>query len=462
MMRAKFFARTALGLALAMGVAAGTATPIMAKAKVEKPKETKLSPSKAYIPVYLAAKAAIDAAVKRPDVLAARTAVVNAQAVADGARTKKAQTEANARVATAVTALGTLLAPEKALVEKTVAVGTTADDKELSGQLLFGMGDMAFDPAMQRRGLQMRIESGKNPSTLVPVIYARIGGFSYELKDYPAAREASQKALDLGYTGTDASITIAQSYIKDNQAATGLKVLHDLTLKSGVSAPENWFNYGVMQSYGAKLPGEAAYFGSELVSRYPSQSNWTLAIVVVRDLNQFQGLDQIDLLRLMERTRSYSESRDYVDYIQALSKRGMPGEALKIIDQGIASKMLMASDQFVVDAKKESLGRVASDRASLAAQERDARGPKATVTSITAAADTLLSYDQPAKAEELYLLALAKPGVDGSKIYLRLGIAQADQGKYAEAQASFAKVTDARAPIAQLWAGYAKAKAAGK
>ena len=462
MLRAKFFARTALGLALAMGVAVGSATPIMAKAKVEKPKETKLSPSKAYIPVYLAAKAAIDAAVKRPDVLAARTAVVNAQAVAEGARTKKAQTEANARVATTVTALGTLLAPEKALVEKTVAVGTTADDKELSGQLLFGMGDMAFDPAMQRRGLQMRIESGKNTATLMPLLYAKVGSFSYELKEYAAARAASQKALDLGYTGTDASITIAQSYIKDNQAPMGLKVLHDLTLKMGASAPENWFNYGVMQSYGAKLPGEAAYFGSELVSRYPSQSNWTLAIVVVRDLNQFQGLDQIDLLRLMERTRSYSESRDYVDYIQALSKRGMPGEALKIIDQGIASKMLMASDQFVVDAKKESLARVASDRASLAAQERDARGPKATVASITAAADTMLSYDQPAKAEELYLLALAKPGVDGSKIYLRLGIAQSDQGKYADAQASLAKVTDARAPIAQLWSSYAKAKAAGK
>ena len=51
--------------------------------------------------------------------------------------------------------------------------------------------------------------------------------------------------------------------------------------------------------------------------------------------------------------------------------------------------------------------------------------------------------------------------VPSSKL-IRLGIAQVDQGKYADAQANFAKVTDARAPIAQLWSAYAKNKIAGK
>ena len=73
-----------------------------------------------------------------------------------------------------------------------------------------------------------------------------------------------------------------------------------------------------------------------------------------------------------------------------------------------------------------------------------------------------MSYGEPAKAEELYKLALAKPGVETARVNLQLGIAQADQGKYADAQASFAKVNDTRAPIAQLWTSYAKAKAAGK
>jgi tetratricopeptide (TPR) repeat protein len=199
-----------------------------------------------------------------------------------------------------------------------------------------------------------------------------------------------------------------------------------------------------------------------LVALYPTKENWSLAIAVVRDLNGYQGLDQLDLLRLMQRTGSFSEERDYVEYVQAATKRGMPGEALKIIDAGVAAGMLKPNDQFVMDAKKESTARVGADRASLPAQERDARGPKGTSLTITAAADTFLSYDLPAKAEELYELALTKPGTDVSRIYLRLGIAQADQGKYADALANFAKVTDARAPIAMLWSAYAKAKAAGK
>ena len=57
-----------------------------------------------------------------------------------------------------------------------------------------------------------------------------------------------------------------------------------------------------------------------------------------------------------------------------------------------------------------------------------------------AAGDAFLSYQKPAEAEEFYTLALAKPGVDTPRVLTRLGIAQADQGKSAEAQATFAKV----------------------
>jgi hypothetical protein len=60
----------------------------------------------------------------------------------------------------------------------------------------------------------------------------------------------------------------------------------------------------------------------------------------------------------------------------------------------------------------------------------------------------------------MYQIALTKPGVDAPRVLTRLGIAQTDLGKTAEAQANFAKVTGIRAPIAALWAAYAKGKAA--
>ena len=462
MIRAHFFTRTALGLALAVSIAAGSATPVLAKdkpAKDQKAKEAKLAPSKAFIPVYVAAKAAIEAASKRPDVIAARQAVAAAQTVLQAAQGKKAQTEARARYNAAAAAVGPLLVAEKAAVEKTATVAVNVDDKFLLGQLLLSLGSVAFDVPLQRQGIQLQLDSGKINAADKPKYLMVLGNLAMDLKDYASARASFQAASDAGAVPGESLINLADAYIKDGQPAAGLKVLQSAVVKTGAIAPEGWMRYGIATAYRAKLPIDAALFSNQLVSMYPTKENWSLAIAVVRDLNGYQGLDQLDLLRLMQRTNSFSEERDYVEYVQAATKRGMPGEALKLINAGVASGMLKPNDQFVIDAKKEANARIGADRASLPAQERDARGPKGTAVSITAAADTMLSYDMSANAEALYRLALAKPGVDTMRVNLRLGVAQADQGKYAEALASFAKVTDGRAPIAQLWSAYASANA---
>lgn len=464
MMRAKFFARTALGLTLAMGVAAGTVSPAWAK---DKPKDAakeapKLAPSKGYIPVYQAAKTAMDAAGKRPDVIAARQVATDALNAVKAAQGKTAKAAAQAKYDAAAAVIMPLLASEKAAVDKSTATATNVDDKFLAGQLELSLGLLAMDPRVQRVGIQHQVDSGKLNVADKPKFLMAIGNLSVDLKDYPAARTAYQAASDAGAPPSEALINLADAFIKDGQTPAGLKVLQDAVVKTGPGAPEGWMKYGVASAYRGKLPNEAAMFANELVAMYPTKENWSLAVAVVRDLNGYQGHDQIALLRLMQRTGSFSEERDYVEYIQALSKRGLPGEALKIIDQGVAAGLLKANDQFVIDARKEATGRVASDKNSLPVQDREAHAAAASAATITAAADTFLSYDQPAKAEELYRLALAKPGVETARVNLQMGIAQADEGKYAEAQASFAKVNDTRAPIAQLWSSYAKAKAAGK
>ena len=110
---------------------------------------------------------------------------------------------------------------------------------------------------------------------------------------------------------------------------------------------------------------------------------------------------------------------------------------------------------FVSEANTISAARVQADTADLPKLAKDARSPGATVATLMAAGDAFLSYQKPAEAEEFYALALAKPGVDTPRVLTRLGIAQADQGKTAEAQASFAKVEGARQAIARLWGIYA-------
>jgi Flp pilus assembly protein TadD len=54
---------------------------------------------------------------------------------------------------------------------------------------------------------------------------------------------------------------------------------------------------------------------------------------------------------------------------------------------------------------------------------------------------------------------LTKPGADTARLYTRLGIAQLDQGNFAGARETFAKVTGARQYIAQLWSLLASQRA---
>ncbi|WP_374588108.1 hypothetical protein [Novosphingobium sp.] len=461
MVRAKFFARTALGLALAMGVAAGgVSAPAMAKEKEKKAEAPKITLSKGFMPAYQATKTALDAAAKRPDVVAGREAATAAENAYRSAQGKAARDAARAKYDAAIAALGTVVAAENQAVENAFTAATTPDDKFVAGQLGLTLGQLSLDKKMQRRGLQSMVDSGKVAAADAAKFNYYIGGLAFDSRDYAGARAAFQAAIAGGYTEGGIDGLLADSYFNDNQVAEGLKVLNAAIAKRGAAAPEDWIRKGIVVSYKAKLAPEAVAFSNKLVEGYPTKENWALAIAVIRDMSQFQNQEQLDLMRLMDRTASWSEARDYFEYIQAADPRRLPAEALKVIDLGIASGKLQASDVSVSDARNIASGRIAADKASLVGLERDARAASGSAATAMAGGDAFLSYGDAAKAEALYQIALSKPGVDAPRVLTRLGIAQTDLGKTAEAQATFAKVTGLRAPIAALWSAYAKSKAA--
>ena len=461
MVRAKFFAGTAVGLALAMGVAAGgVSAPAMAKEKEKKAEAPKITLSKGFMPAYQATKTALDAAAKRPDVVAGREAATAAENAYRSAQGKAARDAARAKYDAAIAALGTVVAAENQAVENAFTAATTPDDKFVAGQLGLTLGQLSLDKKMQRRGLQSMVDSGKVAAADAAKFNYYIGGLAFDSRDYAGARAAFQAAIAGGYTEGGIDGLLADSYFNDNQVAEGLKVLNAAIAKRGAAAPEDWIRKGIVVSYKAKLAPEAVAFSNKLVEGYPTKENWALAIAVIRDMSQFQNQEQLDLMRLMDRTASWSEARDYFEYIQAADPRRLPAEALKVIDLGIASGKLQASDVSVSDARNIASGRIAADKASLVGLERDARAASGSAATAMAGGDAYLSYGDAAKAEALYQIALSKPGVDAPRVLTRLGIAQTDLGKTAEAQATFAKVTGLRAPIAALWSAYAKSKAA--
>ncbi|MEO6717384.1 MAG: hypothetical protein ABIM50_09085 [Novosphingobium sp.] len=445
---------------LALGLLTGAAAlsvPAMAA-----PAAPKISLSKGFQPAAVAADKALNDAKARPNVVAARASVDTAQTALQQAQ-GAGRTSARSNLDSAVAALGATLSSEKTLVDSAFAAATTPDDHYMAGSLAIKLGDLAKNTVIQRRGLEAMLNSGKVAPADAPRLQYYVGQFAYDQKDYAASRTALQTAITAGFHENDADALLAEAYLADNQVPQGLTVLKQAIAFRNATpskAPAGWYRRGLGAAYKAKLLDQATDFAISLVKAYPTTENWSGAIVVVREIGKFPAQETLDLMRLMGRTNSYAEERDYVEYIQAADPRRLPGEALKVIDAGITAGKLRAADPFVSEARGIATGRLAADRASLVALERDARSPAATAATVGGAADALLSYGEAAKAEALFTLALSKPGAEQDRLLTRLGIAQTDQGNYAGAQATFAKVGGPRKYLAQLWSIYAGLKAA--
>jgi hypothetical protein len=284
---------------------------------------------------------------------------------------------------------------------------------------------------------------------------------AYQLQDWATSATYVKAAKDAGYKdpSNQLDLILADAYKRSGNTEAVLQLAREDIAQAqaaGVAPNESSLRNALQQTYGAKQLGQSAEFASLLGRYYPDA--WGIAISVVGQLAALPREQDLDLMRLKYVTNSMTEKRDYFTYIEDVDPRAYPGEALKIINDGLAKGLLTATE-IEVD-KTNTSARVGKDKATLPSIEADAMKAGATVGVVMGAGDVFLSYDQPAKAETFYAKALGMPGVDADKAALRLGMAQTLQGKYAEADANFAKVKGARAPVAQMWSGYAKSKAA--
>jgi len=350
------------------------------------------------------------------------------------------------------------LTPLVAEVAAIVAAAQTADDKFAAGQVATSLGAKLQNNALQRQGVALMVDSGSTQmgADRAKFLFA-LAQMAYQDKDWAQARARAEQAIAAGYPG-DAELLLSEVHFAEGQAATGLDVLDRAIARkiaAGQPVPEAWLKRALANAYQANLEPQAFKFAGMFAQYYPSQTSWGDAINIQRNLRNYEGQELLDLLRLAQRTDSLRNERDFVDYISAADARRLPGETQRIIAAGIAAGKLKSNDVFVAEANTVASGRVKADTADLVNLARDARLPSATVATLMAAGDAFLSYGKAAEAEEFYTKALAKPGADTPRVLTRLGIAQLDQGKVVEAQASFDKVEGARQAIARLWGLYA-------
>lgn len=435
MARKFLVSRIALAVALSSGLAVAVAPPALA-AKKEKAPAANFSDAfrKSAGPIE---KAMTDATSKFPKPTAADMPAMKAQIDA---------------------ALG---GDGKAAFEAALPTATTPDDKNALGSMMRNFGIISQDLTFKQRGNMLMLESGKLGADLVGTTNYDAGVTAYQLKDYASSARYLKAAKDAGFTDSSGQLdlVLADAYKRSNNPEAALQMAKDdiaAAKARGVAPAETSLRNALQQTYSAKQLAPSAEYAALLGQYYPN--SWNTAIGVVRQLAALPREQNIDLMRLMYLTGAMADKRDYFEYLEDADPRAYPGEALKVMNDGLAKGKLTQAE--IGADKANTASRVGADKASLPAAERDAMKAGATVATVTGAGDVFLSYDDPAKAETFYTKALGMPGVDTAKVALRLGMSQTLQSKYADAQASLAKVTGTRAPIAKLWAAYAASKAA--
>lgn len=406
--------------------------------------------------------------------LAGGTAVVMTAAAAPAAAKEKAPKAAKANyskgfiaayspVNTALSAEGADAAAAKAQIPTVVAAIETEDDRNAAGNLILNIGQKTGDKALQLQGIEMMLASGKVAAENIGLFNYSAGQLAYQAKDYAKSRDFMQKATAAGYTDNDAEMFVAEAYFAEGKYADGLSYLSqliDAKKAAGQPVKEEWVRRGMAMAYNNKLKAESVQWAGRWIADNPSSGNWADAVGIALNTGGYQNPEILDLLRLARRADGLRDQRIYLEYLDAADYRRLPAEVVAVINEGVAKGLVNKSDPFVADTLRQASERVAVDQRELPTLLKEARASGASVTAVLAAGDTLLSMGKAAEAEEFYTKALAQAGVNTPLVLTRLGIAQFDQGKYADAQTTFAKVEGARQAISSLWTIYAKQKSA--
>ncbi len=352
----------------------------------------------------------------------------------------------------------------KAGVPSLVAAVESNDDRYAAGSFIYSTAAKAEDQPTALQGMEMMLQSGNVPAENLGQYNFVAGQLAYAAKEYAKSRPYFQAAADAGYTQQDPLIFVAESYFAEDQAQQGLSYLTDLInakLAAGETVDEAWLKRGLAQAYNSNLKEETSRYSNWYVSQYPNEQSWGDAIAIQLNTGNYQNPEILDLLRLGQRVGALRDGKLYLEYVDAADYRRLPAEVVTVIDEGIAKGKIQNSDPYVADTRKQAADRAAADRAEADRLVADAKKSGATLAAVMAAGDTMLGLKRPADAEAMYAKALTMPGANTALVTTRMGIAQFDQGKFAEAEATFKKVDGPRKSIAGLWATQAAKKAAG-
>jgi hypothetical protein len=280
----------------------------------------------------------------------------------------------------------------------------------------------------------------------------------FQGKDYPKA--ATWAARYLQENGAHAEmrwLLIRAQYLADDwaSAARELRVDVDGGLKSGVAPPLE--RVELLASCYGKLGDNAGYVYAleALLTFYPKKEYWADAIRRVEAKPGFANRLALDALRLRQATGVLSAGADYLAMAELALAAGLPAEAKRSADQGLASG---------ADADKQKRLRDTAARQVAEDQRQLPQSVKAATAAPNGTALVNLGFVYVTDGQFDQGIALMEQGMqkgglsrpDDAKLHL--AIAYLAAGQKAKAIAAFRDVggTDGTADLARLWSIHAQ------
>lgn len=193
---------------------------------------------------------------------------------------------------------------------------------------------------------------------------------------------------------------------------------------------------------------------------YPKPVYWNNLLYTMMKADGLNDRHTLNIYRLMQDTGTLKQASDYTEMAQIAIDQGTPGEAVTVLEAGIAANVFEDKNskdrtQRLLDAAKKA---AASDKAGLAQFEAEAKAAS-TGDADVALGSGYLSYGMTAQAVEALSRGISKGGLKQPvEAQLLLGIAQLRDKDKSDAQKTFnsVKTDDPNySRLAKLWALHA-------
>lgn len=321
-------------------------------------------------------------------------------------------------------------------------------------QLQFRIASNANNAQAQAQAVDAMIASGGAPADVAPRLLVAQADLAVQAENWPVAEAAIARIVEANPNDTANLTRLAQVKLRLNKRdeATQLyRRVMEISQAAGQTPPENMYQSLLAVAYEARQAPQATEAARQLVTAYPTPTNWRNSLLIYRQLHNLEGPVDLDARRLMRATGSLQGERDFVEFAERLDRGGLPGEAKAVLDEGFARNQFQGGAAIARQLQTAVNARVTEDRASLPGLRTRALGASGTAANARTAGDVFYGYGQYADAAAMYRAALQKGGEDANLLNLRLGASLAQAGQRAEAETALRAVSGDRAGIAQFW-----------